>query len=81
MESAKTYMDALRDNLFETAIKNDWSMNQLAIQCGISYRTLYKIINRESGGLQFSVLIKISDGLEKPVPELISRRPKGQVSI
>lgn len=64
-------LDNLRDNLLYIMGAEDYNIQEMSERCGISKRKLCEIINKESKGLNFSTLEKISNSLKIPISDLI----------
>lgn len=67
-----TYLCNLRDTLFKKMNLNDWSIFDLAIQCDLSYKATYNIINLTVSDIKFSTFIKICENLEIPLSEVLN---------
>lgn len=65
------YLDALSERLFEIVSEKDWSLTRLSLETGISYRELYAIIYGKKGDIRLSTLVKISQNLNEPIPNLL----------
>lgn len=65
------YMKVLRNQILKEMNSKDWSITRLSVECGISARELSYILSGKKEGLRFSTLVKISDGIGKPVSFLI----------
>ncbi len=64
-------MRTLREELYITLRKNDWTLTRMSIECGISYRELQNILYNQSKDIRLSTLSKISEGTGKPISSLI----------
>lgn len=64
-------LNTLRDRLYSVMGKNNWSLTQMANECGISYRELQQILYKQNKDIRLSTLIRISDGLGIPLISLV----------
>ena len=64
-------MKAIRETIFLVMREQHWSLRKTADACGMTYRGLQSILNREQNDVKLSTLIKISTGLEKPLATLV----------
>ncbi len=64
-------MKQIRGQIFLVMGKQNWSLQTTANFCGVSYRGLQGILNQEQKDIKLSTLVKIADGLGKPISTLV----------
>lgn len=72
------YMKALRKNLYQTMNKRDWNLTELAVQCGMSYENLHKILCGKRKTVTLDTLENISQGTDIPIDVLIGIQGKNK---
>ena len=65
-------MGILRNQLLSVMDKNNWSITRLSVECGISARELSYILSGKKIDIRLSTVMKIAEGIERPVSCLIS---------
>lgn len=61
----------IQEEIYFGLNKKDWSLQKMADFCGISRGTLEGILNRKRNDIKLSTLVKIADGLGKPISTLV----------
>lgn len=64
-------MKVIRETIFLVMREQHWSLRKTADACGMTYRGLQSILNREQNDVKLSTLLKIADGLGKPLSTLV----------
>lgn len=64
-------LKTLRDRLYSVMGKKNWTLVQMATECGISYRELQQILYNQNKDIRLSTLIRISEGLGVPLISLV----------
>lgn len=64
-------MKSVREQLFSCMNERNWTINRIAIECGLSYDGFCRIYYGRSKDINFSTLLKISEGLRKPILVLV----------
>ncbi len=77
MAKTEDLLEPLRNQVYNKMKINDWSLLHLSVLCGISDQTLRDILVRKRNNISFSTIIKISEGIDIPVTDLISGERKG----
>lgn len=65
------YLEVLREQLYSIMRKNDWSTARLSKECNVSYHEIQNILYRKTKDIRLSTLVRISQGINKPVSCLI----------
>lgn len=65
--------EKLRQEIFLTMGRKDWSLQKTANVCGMSRRGLQNILDyrRRNFDIKLSTLLKIADGLGKPISAFV----------
>lgn len=78
MQETKDLLEPLRKQVYAKMKQRDWSLTHLAVVCGISSNTLRDIIAKKKNNIYFATIIKISEGINVPVSELIHNVNSGK---
>lgn len=69
----KRYLRILANNLLYIMGKDEITVSQMAKRCGVSKSKIEEIIYKRNKGLRMETLVKISDNLTIPLPDLITK--------
>lgn len=61
----------LQEEIYFALNKKDWSLQTMADFCGVSRGELGNLLNRGQKDIKLSTLVKISEGLGKPISTLV----------
>lgn len=64
-------LQTLREELYVAINKNDWNLTKTSNECEISRRELQRILYNQAKDIRLSTLVKISEGIGKPVSNFI----------
>lgn len=66
-----TYLCNLQTELFRKMNQCGWSVVELAIQCDLSYKTIYNIVTHAVSDIKLSTFVKICNNLDIPLSSVL----------